>query len=133
MCPDINSTLSIFDLAVDFIGFGRPAAGRPNPMKSTAKSKMDKVEIKRRNYISTNRIVRLDAVDQGFVHHFDSQVIPDEPSYLPRRSTERAIKTGLPLNLASRLRGSSQPISRSTFLGAIRWMTPVTRALLFFH
>jgi len=36
--------LSIFDLAVDFIGFGRPAAGRPNPMKSTAKSKMDKVE-----------------------------------------------------------------------------------------
>jgi len=38
------STLSIFDLAVDFIGFGRPAAGRPNPMKSTAKSKMDKVE-----------------------------------------------------------------------------------------
>ena len=37
-------TVADFDLAVDFIGFGRPAAGRPNPMKSTAKSKMDKVE-----------------------------------------------------------------------------------------
>jgi len=40
----LDSTLSIFDLAVDFIGYGRPAAGRPYPMKSTAKSKMDKVE-----------------------------------------------------------------------------------------
>jgi len=40
--------LSIFDLAVDFIGFGRPAAGRPNPMKSTAKSKMDKVEYEKK-------------------------------------------------------------------------------------
>jgi len=47
-----NSTLSIFDLAVDFIGFGRPAAGRPNPMKSTAKSKMDKVESKRSRLIA---------------------------------------------------------------------------------
>ncbi|MCI0524192.1 MAG: hypothetical protein L0Y75_02925, partial [Acidobacteria bacterium] len=41
---DYYSTLSIFDLPVDFIGFGRSAARQPNPMKSTGKSKMDKVE-----------------------------------------------------------------------------------------
>ncbi len=39
-----GSTLSIFDLTVDFIGFGWRAARQPNPMKSTVKSKMDKVE-----------------------------------------------------------------------------------------
>jgi len=42
----MNSTLSIFDLAVDFIGFSWSAALQLNPMKSTAKSKMDKVEMK---------------------------------------------------------------------------------------
>jgi len=38
------ATLSMVVLAVDFIGFSGGAALQLNPMKSTAKSKMDKVE-----------------------------------------------------------------------------------------
>ncbi len=41
---DFNSTLSIFDLTVDFIESGWRAARQPDSMKSTVKSKMDKVE-----------------------------------------------------------------------------------------
>ncbi len=35
--------MSIFDLTIDFIGFGWRAARQPNPMKSIDKTKMDKV------------------------------------------------------------------------------------------
>ncbi|MCI0661835.1 MAG: hypothetical protein L0220_12245, partial [Acidobacteria bacterium] len=42
--PGIAATLSIFDLTIDFIGYGWRAARQPYPMKSIVKSKMDKVE-----------------------------------------------------------------------------------------